>query len=129
VVRSSVAQRQQSAAGDQRSGDPSGQDGEAGPGADREVVKSDGVLDGEACVAGCDLLDALAPARVGDDAEQDRDEVEQAEDDTDRGGRVPYQGGDADAEQRRSGPGRAPSRRRRVGLARRSGTLAQARTP
>ena len=65
---SSVAQYEQPTAGDQRYGGPSGQDSEAGPWADGEVVEFDAVLDGEACVAGCDLLDVLAPVRVGDDA-------------------------------------------------------------
>src|SRR5216683_1821149 len=96
---------------------PAGEDADAAPGADGQVVQASGVLDGESGVHRRVSLDPVLPFRVaGQDGDDERGQVEQAEDDADGGRGVPDDGGKAEAEQRYQGEvedraGRCPQHR------------------
>src|SRR5262249_1956549 len=104
-----VAQPEQQPAGEERGCGPGGEDAEACPGADGQVVQVGGVLDGEPGVHRRVSLDLVLPVRVaGQDGGDDRGEVEQAEDGAGGCRGVPDDGGGAETEQ--AGQGRAENR-------------------
>ncbi len=114
-ARSGVAQPQHQAAGQQRRRRPGGQHAEPGPRADRQAAQAGGGLDGQPGRHRPDLLHMAVPLRA-EHLGHHRDQVEQAEDQADGRGRVPDDGGHAQAEQGdqrqvQHRPGRRPGHR------------------
>src|ERR1035441_5667546 len=98
-----VAQPEHQPADEERGCGPDGQDAEASPWADGQVVQASGVLDGEPGAHRRVPLDPVLPGRVpGQDGGDERGQVEQAEDDTDGCRGVPDDAGKAEARSERN---------------------------
>ncbi len=80
-----VAPLKEQAAGHQRRSGPAGGHAEAGPRTDRQAGEIGGGLDGQPGAHRRDSLQPALPARVTDGPGDDRCDVEQAEDGSDRG--------------------------------------------
>ncbi len=97
---SSIPEAKQGPAGDESYPSPNGEHTKASPWADGQALQVRSGLNRKPGRHGTDLFEVPVPCRIADDLSEKWEQVKESEDDSDRGSRLSYGGGGAEAEQR-----------------------------